>query len=245
MMFRNIYRRDDKTSHDENIARLSEEFGELAEAIRVLPVAPQYFVSEAPDVFAWLMGFANQFDFDRIAASETLEQAMERHYPGACQICRHSVCKCPPIPAQTLGRIAKEAPIKRVFPSHPGLFSPAEMIELFSDVERSLVIGAKTIPLRKEDIEILAHDVAKILEVVNSHSEAQAFLSFQIAASLGKLETLAAQGTITQESIEVLLSQIQALPSEQRSALVSFLTSLSAGALFQTILQAGHFLTGN
>jgi hypothetical protein len=83
------------------------------------------------------------------------------------------------------------------------------------------------------------------LEVVNSHSEAQAFLSFQIAASLGKLETLAAQGTITQESIEVLLSQIQALPSEQRSALVSFLTSLSAGALFQTILQAGHFLTGN
>jgi NTP pyrophosphatase (non-canonical NTP hydrolase) len=49
-----------------NITRLSEELGELAEAIRVLPVAPQYFVSEAPDVFAWLMGFANQFAFDRV-----------------------------------------------------------------------------------------------------------------------------------------------------------------------------------
>ena len=64
-MFNTIYPRDDQTDHENNVHRLAEEIGELAEAVRALPVAPLYFLSEAPDVFAWLMGFQNQFDFDR------------------------------------------------------------------------------------------------------------------------------------------------------------------------------------
>src|SRR3989442_6329449 len=64
--------------------------------------------------------------------------------------------------------------------------------------------------------------------------------SVQIAATLGKVETLAAQGAVTQESIETLLDEIRSLPSEQRNAVVNFLTSLSAGALFQAILEGAR-----
>src|SRR5688572_23779512 len=132
--FNNIYPRDDNTRHDTNINRLSEELGELAEAIRVLPLAPQYFIAEAPDVFAWLMGFANQFDFDRKANlaeyGSELEKAMFHEYPGHCKLCERQICKCPPIPAETLGRIAKEAPLNIVL-GREGLFSTQESVNLF------------------------------------------------------------------------------------------------------------------
>ena len=65
-------------------------------------------------------------------------------------------------------------------------------------------------------------------------------ISVQIAATLRKVETLAAQGAVTQESIETLLDEIRSLPSEQRNAVVNFLTSLSAGALFQAILEGAR-----
>lgn len=244
-MFQAIYERGDTTDQELNITRLSEEFGELAEAIRVLPVAPSYFVSEAPDVFAWLMGFANQFAFDRSGPGDTLEEAMYRQYPDTCKDCGHSVCKCPPILVETLGRITQEAPITQVFPTHPGLFSSSEAIELFSDVERALVIGDREISISKNDVQMLARDLDKILGELTSHGAGQKFLSAQVAASLGRLEALAAQGAVTQESIQTLLEQIGSLPSEQRGALVGFLTSLSASALFQTILQVAPFFSGH
>jgi hypothetical protein len=114
---------------------------------------------------------------------------------------------------------------------------------LFTDVEKAIVIGEKSIPIRKDDVDKLAADIRAILLALRKQDEAQSFVSIQIAASLGKLETLAAQGTITQDAIESLMSQIKALPPENRNALVSFLTSLSASALFQTILQAATLFT--
>jgi NTP pyrophosphatase (non-canonical NTP hydrolase) len=241
-MFNSIYRRDENTTHETNTARLAEEFGELAEAIRVLPIAPQYFVSEAPDVFAWLMGFANQFDYDRQGPGENLEQSMERNYPGSCVICKFGVCKCPPIPAETLGRIAKEAPIGKVFAGHTGLFTPAEALELFSEVEHSLRIGEDTITPTKRDIRQLAVDIAKVLEQVQKQAEIQPVISLQVAATLGKLEVLANQGAVSQDTIQTLVDQLRSLPSENRSAAISFLTSISASALFQTILEAAKFM---
>jgi hypothetical protein len=43
-------------------ARLYEELAELAEAVRVFPSVPGYFLSEASDVFAWLMKVQNIID---------------------------------------------------------------------------------------------------------------------------------------------------------------------------------------
>jgi NTP pyrophosphatase (non-canonical NTP hydrolase) len=241
-MFGTLYRRDENTGHIKNIARLAEEFGELAEAIRVLPIAPQYFVSEAPDVFAWLMGFANQFDFDRRVPGETLEESMERNYPGACIICKFPVCKCPPIPAETLGRIAREAPIGQVFPGYEGLFTSAEALELFSNIEHSLKIGQATIKPTRTDVHQMAEDIRRILDELKKQNDIQPVFSVQLAATLGRLETLATQGAVTQDGIQTLLDQLKSLPSEKRGAAISFLTSISASALFQAILEAARFL---
>ena len=59
-MFGELFPRTDQTTQESNFARLTEELGELAESIRVLPITRSYFLSEAADVFAWLMGVANQ-----------------------------------------------------------------------------------------------------------------------------------------------------------------------------------------
>jgi NTP pyrophosphatase (non-canonical NTP hydrolase) len=245
-MFNTIYPRTDITTHETNISRISEEFGELAEAVRGLPVAPAYFLSEAPDVFAWFMGFANQFAFDAPTSGESLEEAMERHYPGYCTTCSYPVCKCPPIPASTLGRMAKAmpVPVKSVFPKHSGLFSYAEAIDLFSQVERSITIDNKPIRINRQDIEDLARDMRKVLEGLQKQDQAQVGVSVQVAASLGRLELLAQQGTVTQESIQHLLEEIRALPPARQNALVGFLTSLSASAMFQAILEATKAFNG-
>jgi NAD-dependent dihydropyrimidine dehydrogenase PreA subunit len=91
-----------------------EELGELAEAIRILPAAPGYFLSEAADVFAWLMHAQNLIEQkagvlkkDRGSA---LEQMFIRSYPDMCLDCGSSVCSCPAILEATIGRIAHEVP---------------------------------------------------------------------------------------------------------------------------------------
>ena len=109
-MFNDIYPRKKGDEDQTDSIRLSEELGELCEAIRSLVVAPRYFLSEAPDVFAWLMGIANQFDVDNgRPVGYQLERLMGLQYSDRCRLCDFSICKCPPIHPDTLGRIAEEA----------------------------------------------------------------------------------------------------------------------------------------
>jgi hypothetical protein len=63
-MFERIYPKDVRTSHGENLRRLGQEMRELAGAIQHLNVTDAYFRNEAADVFAWLMGIANQLHHD-------------------------------------------------------------------------------------------------------------------------------------------------------------------------------------
>lgn len=54
-MFREIYPKTAAAPLGEIYAHLSEELGELAEAIRAFDVVPGLFLNEAPDVFAWVI----------------------------------------------------------------------------------------------------------------------------------------------------------------------------------------------
>jgi pyrimidine deaminase RibD-like protein/NTP pyrophosphatase (non-canonical NTP hydrolase) len=113
-MFASVYPVGATDASERSYARLCEELGELAEAIRVLPAAPGYFLSEAADVFAWLMHIQNAIETDkRIALSkrgESLERSFCKAYPDCCVDCKSPVCKCPPILESTIGRIAHEQP---------------------------------------------------------------------------------------------------------------------------------------
>jgi pyrimidine deaminase RibD-like protein/NTP pyrophosphatase (non-canonical NTP hydrolase) len=124
-MFRQIYKPHHKPDFQSTFARLTEELGELAEAVRVFPAAPGYFLSEAADVFAWLMNIQNNIDLredcELTDYGFALESSLCNMYPNLCTDCNRGRCSCPPILEATVGRIAHEVP------EEPGLFDPAAM----------------------------------------------------------------------------------------------------------------------
>lgn len=114
-MFAEIYPvSQTETSYAPAFARLGEELGELAEAVRVFESQPGYFFSEAADVFAWLMRIQNLLDHKNQATKATrgkwLEKAFFTAYPGICLDCGDSSCSCAMILNKTIGRIAAEVP---------------------------------------------------------------------------------------------------------------------------------------
>jgi NTP pyrophosphatase (non-canonical NTP hydrolase) len=239
--FNNIYPRDDSTGHEINIYRLSEELGELAEAVRVLPLAPQYFVSEAPDVFAWLMGFANQFDFDRGVADfdygSSLEKAMLREYPGHCKLCERHVCKCPPIPAETLGRIAKEAPLNIVL-SRGGLFSTQESVNLFRRSAAELTVGEKEVIATSDELLKISADIQLILDQLSNQNDWKPRVAVSLAAALGALQKLTQQGEVTQQAVDNVLTAIRAAAPEEQSQVLTFPSNVAASETFHAIALA-------
>lgn len=93
---------------------LLEELGELAESIRVFDEHPKYFAGEAADIFSYIMGIANEDSLRRsVEDKETFDYEKEflKRYPGLCVQCGYKICKCPPIPEGTVGRLSKELDI--------------------------------------------------------------------------------------------------------------------------------------
>jgi pyrimidine deaminase RibD-like protein/NTP pyrophosphatase (non-canonical NTP hydrolase) len=111
-MFSRIYPVQQTEDFGPTFARLAEELGELAEALRVFSAVPGYFLSEAADVFAWLMHIQNLIDREKGVPREergkTLEIDFCNAYPDQCLDCESSLCRCPPILESTVGRIGHE-----------------------------------------------------------------------------------------------------------------------------------------
>jgi hypothetical protein len=80
--------------------------------VRVFPAAPGYVLSEAADVFAWLMKLNNMIEtkagVDPGKRGDKLQESLAEMYPARCRDCNGAVCTCPPILPSTIGRIAHE-----------------------------------------------------------------------------------------------------------------------------------------
>lgn len=115
VMFGNIYPAQQTEDYGPTFARLSEELGELSEAVRIFQSEPGYFLSEACDVFAWLMHIQNIIESkNKVPKKERgliLQKNFSEAYPDFCRDCSKSRCTCPPILASTIGRIAHEVPL--------------------------------------------------------------------------------------------------------------------------------------
>lgn len=129
-MFATIYPPSTTDDISKTFAKLMEEIGELAEALRFFPSAPGYFLSEAADVFAWLMKLNNLIDEDAETPAErrgdNLQEAFTTAYPGRCTDCNSAVCTCPLILASTIGRIAHEVSPERSSYDEKGSFITAK-----------------------------------------------------------------------------------------------------------------------
>jgi pyrimidine deaminase RibD-like protein/NTP pyrophosphatase (non-canonical NTP hydrolase) len=113
-MFSAIYPVQQTEEYASTFARCTEELGELAEALRVFPEAPDYFLNEAADVFAWLMHMRNLIDRRGGVSKKDRGVVFEKEfctaYPDRCVDCGEATCICPPILKWTIGRIARELP---------------------------------------------------------------------------------------------------------------------------------------
>lgn len=137
-MFASIYPVEQLETTERTYARLCEELGELAEAIRVLPAAPGYFLSEAADVFAWLMHIQNVVESDKGLDKQQRGYSLETEfciaYPDKCVDCRSPVCKCPPILETTIGRIGHQVPENKIGPDSAFMNSETAFAEFQTKV---------------------------------------------------------------------------------------------------------------
>lgn len=116
-MFSEIYPRSlQDRSMGRSAVGLFEELGELAEAVRVFERYPKYLAGEAADVFSYLMAIATEFAMSEEVAGRpgfSLQHEYLERYPGLCTQCGYHVCVCPPVPASTVGRTAKELDVRQ------------------------------------------------------------------------------------------------------------------------------------
>lgn len=137
-MFAYLYPVQQTEDYGPSFARLAEELGELAEAIRVFSSEPGYLLSEAADVFAWLMHIQNilhsRTSTPASKRGDALEIAFVKSYPNGCLACGKKLCACPPILASTIGRIAHEVPFGRGSYGDSGRFmTPDRVSRYFQD----------------------------------------------------------------------------------------------------------------
>ena len=127
-MFARIYPPTATEDYPTTFAKLTEEMGELAEALRVFSAEPGYFLSEAADVFAWLMKLNNLVERATVKEERglKLEESLADSYPARCRDCNASICACPPILPSTIGRIAHEVPENFVSYNELGSFLTAD-----------------------------------------------------------------------------------------------------------------------
>ena len=154
-MFADIYPVTATEEYPATVSRFTEELGELAEALRVSPIAPGYFLSEAADVFAWLMHLQNLIHSKRqyptaergAALSEWFASAYPDRFTGGS----NPVCTCPPILPGTLGRIAHEIPTDaNLFARGGALLSQEEASRRFDLGACPTILEEKPLPGPRE-----------------------------------------------------------------------------------------------
>jgi hypothetical protein len=248
-MFFDIYPTGNNPKYATPLARFTEELGELSEALRVSRIAPGYFLSEASDLFAWLMNLQNVIHsvekYPHQNRGTELEMAFHRAYPGVCRDCGNPVCTCPPILPGTLGRIAHEIPadLLGVAASAP-LMRPEEAMHLFELGNTRITIDKTTVDATPELLKELRETVRQLrfhavenVDIAKAHSRS-------LAEAIAQLEGLTSSQRVTQQSVDQLAASIAALPSESRNAVISFLTGFGSSAWVTALISAIKALAG-
>ena len=241
IMFNRIYDPGVNSGYERIFARFTEELGELAETIRVFPLAPGYFLSEASDVFAWLCHLFNKYAFENKvkAPGIYLDSLFEKSYPGACSECGSALCACPPILHSTLGRIAGEIPPSRANFSN-SLYSIEEIQRLFSSIPARVRVGD-----REEDgtAELVrqAHSVLRTMAIeVSSLRVSSGGQNAMLLEIIEDLAGLTSREALPQQKLDELLRRIDSLDKNDSRGLAAklttdFLTGTNA-SLFATLM---------
>lgn len=118
-------------------ARLMEELGELATAIRLFEVESDQFLYEAADLFAWLMRIPNIIDqkhqVSKRMRGRWLETAFLQAYPGNCLICGHVICDCSRVQPRPASQVSgKQQQQKRAMDRNTMFMTPDQARTFFA-----------------------------------------------------------------------------------------------------------------
>lgn len=157
-----IYPASQAEGYEMVFARLTEELGELAECVRVFNVVPTTFLSEAADVFAWVMKLANLYE-QKAGRDMNLNTLLWENYPDRCLDCNSRVCSCSPVLPSTVRRIAHEGPPVETLnrEGRSPFLSSTERLARFEVGSSRLVIGkfsAPTDAATREQVHRLARE---------------------------------------------------------------------------------------
>lgn len=124
-----------ETSLGTTFARLIEELGELTTAVRMFETESEYFLSEAADLFAWLMRIPNIIDQKNQVTKQTrgkwLEQAFYQAYPGSCQDCHKAICKCEDVSPKSVNLTVQKPAAKVRATDKESMFMTADQARKF------------------------------------------------------------------------------------------------------------------
>jgi len=210
-MFNTIYPIVQTEDYGITFGRLSEELGELAEAVRMYGIAPATFVSEAADVFAWLMHLMGLYE----AKTETdldLNRLMYRKYPDRCRDCDQPVCKCPPYLSRTLRRLSHDGPL--YLEQEEFFLSASERLQRFSLGDSEVVIGDQCVRVSAETIQAVYEWAQATTE--NLRTVGVASPQFRIVHRLiSNLQAMAAIQRVSQAGLDRLILFIQSLDDKE------------------------------
>jgi hypothetical protein len=240
-MFYDIYPTPNDPTYATPILRFTEEMGELAEAVRIAQVAPGYFLSEASDVFAWLMNLQNVSHSKRNLAhsqrGNDIADEFALAYPDNCRDCGGLVCTCPPILVGILGRIAHEIPQNFIALIPGALMSTEEARSYFEIGAASITVGRSTLEANVELLRDIHATVTELRFFAVENEELARARSVDFARALAAIEELTSSQRITQDSVDRLSRAVLALPSESRGALMSFLTGLTSSTWAAVLME--------
>jgi len=223
-MFHKIYPVVRTESMQMVFARLAEEMGELAEALRVREIAPAYYISEAADVFAWLMRVQTWYNIQTGSDGDTLGRWMQAAYPGRCTECGQTTCACPAILDSAYGRLSHEVPEDVV---------PKSLIPLRDSLarfrSRTLHYEGQKYEVTSTDIRDVKRDVEDLLRLADDNRDQWAFANKALMDSLYDLKNLRSANSVTDGLINELVRAVQDLKPSDREKLEEFVGGLGSG----------------
>jgi NTP pyrophosphatase (non-canonical NTP hydrolase) len=232
--FESIYPTPLSETHSYAVGRLVEEMGELAESIRTYAVAQGHFLSEAADVFAWIMKIQNISDRQEYSTGSNIslgiDEAFWRAYPGKCVECNSQRCVCPAMLRSTIGRISEGPTDSQII--GPIFGSQRALIELFSVADR-----APKTPLDQKTLQLLSSGVRQLVLLIEAAKSEHGREIEESREQFRKLEDLALQSLNGTAATAELVKIIQSQPSERRYSMLQFLMSVES-SLFATELVA-------
>ena len=243
-MFYEIYPIHQGDDYDKVLGRFTEEIGELAEAIRVFKVAPSYFLSEAADVFAWLMHLYNLYEtriHPQIEVEERgkfIEKTLFELYPDKCKECNQQICNCPPILKSTIGRITNDGPDLSSFESYNNPFmTKAEISKQFDFSSDSIIISIEQFEVNSSLIKVIYHfcdDLTKELRYVKTDN----FHQFdKIIDTLHVISGFACTQRVSQDSINRFLRYIIDLKESEKLLFVESTRRIPQSDFSKSILK--------